>query len=568
MKVLENIKKFGRFLKLSSAVALLCFMATSCREDDGLSSGNPEIPEGMEEITFLIPDYNGNASQFGTRSNTTEDEGNMSNLYVIAFKYKEYTYDENNRRSEKTLAVEDRTVYPFLLNPEGVNFKVGDKNYKEFKVTLYPGLYKFAVVANLDRYLARANRIMDFTKEEDLKNITLNFYEDVPLIPLHLPMVCLPEEIKYKEKNADGSYSTEKKVLPVEIEENSTIASHPLLSIEKNNDKIICADMKFICSKVRYTILFDKTEDGISKNFGSAWIRFNVDDAINPFATNLKKQTIVVDGQTPDIYDSVNTLMVHGWTKDAATSSASGSASTIDDGETGDDAVGNGDGWSGETDSGENEEEQPEVVTYGWWTISLDRFKWHADGANYPTMPHYPDGQDLTPWDGTLDQWIASEQKVWQGVVYLPENIDPDKNKRTILEFPYHTKANSADDTEEKQGKENKKIILFGNPGEGQYGLSQTGTPENEIYGDEPIGDTSNDYSIGLKRNYMYDVVAKVVSPDIDEMDIRVFVSIIPWHEIDQSITDPDGNSESSSSESNYNSNVKDWNMNGSKSKW
>ncbi|MCH5235779.1 MAG: hypothetical protein J1E16_10835 [Muribaculaceae bacterium] len=544
MDILNYIKSsVGSFPRngviLCSMLIVLCSLS-SCSEKDNLSLEKNDNPEGMEEITLLIPDYDGSAAQFGTRDNTSPDEGNMSNLYVIAVKYVEFKYDERGNRidNDEYLPDEEKTAYSMLLNPEGVNFKVGDKNYKKFSFTLYPGKYRFGVVANLDLYLSRKNKISEFKSEADLNNITLNFYEDVPLLPLHLPMACLPENIKYKEYGSNE----EKSVKNVE---------YNLISIEKSTKdqvktKTICADMEFLCSKVRYTILFDKTPEGISEAFGSAWIRFNVDDDKKPFATKLSKQTKLFESADGNNFDGEHPLMMEGWT--AEEGAKQGTTETFDDSD-----------LYPQDDSDHS---------YAWWYMGINRYKWHSDGANYPTMPHYPDGQDLEAWSGTLNEWIESKQKVWQGIVYLPENLQTDINMRTVLEFPYHTKANSEDDTEEKASSENKKIILFDTINDKQYGLSSTGSNADEKYNDlnNPIQDVSQ-LSLGLKRNYMYDVVAKVVTPEIDEMDIRVFVSVIPWHEIDQNIQD-DGGVTSDTETQSLSENINQWQDNSSINQW
>ena len=518
----RRIKAPGTFFSkgiMGFFLFLLMLSFNSCSDRDvPLINEDDDVPEGMVGLSILIPDYEGNSAQFGTRAFNEEDEGNMSNLYVIAVKYAEYNYNEgSDTYVETVLDAKDRTVYTFSINPEGVIFNVGDQSYKRFNIALYPGKYRFGVLANVDRYIERKNHISEFTQESELDNITLNFYEDIPLIPLHLPMACLPNEIKYKvtTKDKDGK----------EISTDEGIKDPKgYVSIEKGKTTTIQATMKFLCAKVRYTILFDKSDNGISKAFGSSWIRFNVDDDKKPFATKLRKQTLLFPEAKGNNYDSKNTLMPEGYTSDK------GPRMTPTDGV----------GYA--TRDGEEVQAGDEDM-YAWWNMSINRFKWHeTEGANYPMTPHT---SVLEPWDDTLDKWIESKRKVWQGIVYLPENLDEDKGKRTILEFPYHTRANSEDDTPEVLAPENKKIILFGD-GETQYGLIEENKPTNDEkykYGDSKL--EGNDRAIGLQRNYMYDVVARVMNPDIDDMDIKVFVSVIHWHEIDQNIQDDGGDTAS-----------------------
>ena len=497
-------------------IFLLSFLQSCNDRDlpDDFGNIEFEVPDGMVRLSMLVPDYDGAYAQFGSRAFDISEEGYMTNLYVIAIKY--YNFDDNGSEIE----IKDESGKPspivntYALNPVGESFLVGEQKFHIFNMALYPGKYKFAVVANVDLYLSdRATKISDFHSEDDLKNLVLNFDSDIPLAPRHLPMVCLPENIRYKEKtttirtDSDGkvisstsSYS--ENLLGGVTDENpdnliSIGATSTVLQSEEIKENVIVARMNFLCSKVRYTILFDKT--GISSAFGSSWIRFYVDEQVKPWATNIRRQTKVVTESEGYNYDIDNPFITQSTT----------------------------DGYGTENSS---------------WTISLDRFYWHStEGSNYPLSPK----SNLTAWDGTTDNWVGKTQKVWQGVVYLPENTgretytvsDPEGNKNsqiipsTVLKFPYYSKDNNLDETPEiGHITDPKELWLFGNPTESKFeGLIDSG---------EDAGNYSSEEGkyMGLDRNYFYDVVAKVVNPDVKQMDIRVFVSILPWHEVDQSI--------------------------------
>ena len=533
------IRNLHQFLRMSSILGL-SFLLWNCQERDSFSE-NTEVPEGMQKITFLIPDYEGGAAQFGTRVFDVGEEGYMSNLYVVAVKYKEYAYvaekDETGNtiykrdiNNDKDLS-QDPQVYTFALNPVGTPFKVGENKYHSFNVTLYPGEYKFGVIANADLYLSRATNIAEFTKESQLQDIILNFKENTPLAPTHLPMVCMPEKIQY------GTNSSSKK--PVSSENNYVVP------VTKDNNVNIYADMTFLCSKVRYTLMFDKTEGGISEGFGSAWIRFNVDDKVKPWATNIRQQTQLVWGESKGEYtDDSGTYYTYN--PDQAFISS----------------------------SGVNDE------PYGLWTIGIDRYYWDAEeefvGRDTDITGHTFEGKDypktykseLIPWDGTTDEWIPRERKIWQGVVYLPENtgeivgidgITKTPIAKTVLKFPYHMRANSDDDTPEEQANNPKVISLFGNLNEEQFDK----TDDNGGY----IKSEPQVAFQGLERNFMYDVVARIVNPESD-MDIQVFVSVIPWHEIDQNFSEDWGSSNNNDAgqDSDLNAQAQDWQYNGSES--
>lgn len=487
-------------------IALMPFFS-SCINDD-VTFSEEKIPEGMTQISFILPDYEGNAAQFGTRAFNTAEEGYMSNLYVVAIKYENWDVSTGFDEITDDSGNKSPIVYTFALNPVGIKFEVGEKNYKLFNIALYPGKYKFGLVANVDLYLKRQKKISDFTKEEDLENIVLNFSEDTPLAPLHLPMACLPWEIQWSDKDHKKQKTKEEDYL---------------VPVLKGNETQIYADMQFLCSKVRYTILFDR--DGISSAFGNTWIRFNVDDTNRPTATNIRKQTKLVETSTGAEVDQVNYFVSH-----------------LDD---------------------DSEK--------GWWSMSIDRFKWSEEEVdNYPKKPT----SELDPWTGTTDDWIRQRQKVWQGVVYLPENdgdkyytSEEDENgeaqniehqiAKTILRFPFHTKANDLDDTPWVESPTPKEIILFGNDREEKYeGLDNSGEYSNSF----------GEYE-GLKRNYFYDVVAKVKNPDQD-MDIRIFISILPWHEIEQTIPNEDDLFNKDDSGTSQLNEDKYWNYNSSTGKW
>lgn len=520
-------------MKIKSYIKLLLWVAgcllgvsiiitlQSCTDKEEPVMDDPtddfKVPEGMTKINFMLPDYEYYGMQFGSRAFNIEEEGYMSNLYVVAIKY------ENFDPSSGYTPIKDEdgnaapVVYTFALNPVGIQFKVGETRYRLFNVALYPGKYKFGLVANVDLYLKRQKKISDFTKEEDLENIVLNFSEDTPLAPLHLPMACLPWDIQWSddEKDANGNAIHPKQKVSETDPENF------LVPVLKGKNTRIYADMTFLCSKVRYTILFDR--DGISSAFGNTWIRFNVDDLNKPTATNLRKQTKLVPDAQGALIDESNYFVSH-----------------LDD-----------------------------ESTPGWWNMSIDRFHWSDEGVDYPKSPK----SKLQPWEGSTEDWISQRQKVWQGVVYLPENnggsfFTDEKGEdgeikkiehqiaKTILRFPFHTKANDLDDTPWVESPTPKEIRLFGNDREEKF---------EGLIGE---GDNSGNYASsagnfqGLDRNYFYDVVALVKNPDQD-MDIRIFISILPWHEIDQTIPDEgvlhqdpdDGNS-------NIQTGAKDWNYN------
>lgn len=493
---------------------LFLLAASACQEKESPDlSFDEEVPEGMEKITILIPNVKGGAGQFGSRAFDPREEGYMSNLYIIAVKYKEYVYDENG--SFKENIVYPHRVYAFSLDPVGEDFQLSDdknnngqygqfgsdpaeKDYHSFNITLYPGEYRFGIVANVDLYLERATKISEFTREEQLDEIVLNFTESTPLAPPHLPMACLPNEIQYRRFDAGtGTFGA---ITNVDVKDEY------IVKIPKGASPQIFADMKFLCSKVRYTILFDKTANGISKAFGSSWIRFNVDDQNKPYAENIRRQTQLFKGGNSEVYDENNPIIPH-----------------YDD-----------------------------TFPSGRWSMNIGRYYWpgpdlsdnsKSHGNEGVAYPMTPDSQ-LEEWDGNTADWIPMEQKVWQGIVYLPENNGsniPNSGKdipKTELKFPYHTRINSLDETPEVEASTPKSITLFSDGDQKFEGTTNAGSYSNNANGN----------FTGLERGYFYDVVAHVTEPDVDQMKVRIFVSIINWHDVEQHIPGEDSLHQSSQS--------------------
>lgn len=552
------------------------------------------VPDGMEKITIRIPNYDGGAAQFGTKAFDPKEEGFMSNLYVVAIKcanvdddgfivanvdnkgelttgesYESGTIvlDETgekwnvvNKSTGQTLKEgvnpvdylipeAERRLYTYSVNAVGEDFKLvrvnkGETDYHTFNLALYPGLYRFGIIANADLYVWRTSKISEFTKEQDLRDLILYFSEDTPLTPMHLPMVCHPEEMKYQL----GQEDPETKKVVYETIRDVQDATHDVIPICHNYSTRVLATLKFLCAKVRWTILFDKTPGGISEAFGNSWIRFNVDDRYKPIATKIRRYTrLFINGEN-EAQGGNDALFIKSFS----------GASTADEG-----SNEKPDAFTGSTYNAQN----------GWWSMDINRYYWNEiENENYPMSPN----SELTLWDKSTDEWIPQKKKVWQGIVYLPENLETSSREQnphartTVLEFPYHTRLNDNDDTPEVEASEPKRIYLFGNDNEKRYeGLYGDREDYEGSDGDNYLtSEVTEDFL--LERNYFYDVVAKVVNPDDAEMEIQVFVSILPWHEIDQSI--PESSDDNAPKDTNtiidINAGVNPWHYNGSTSTW
>lgn len=463
------------FLKnkyLGFIICSLSLLMASCGSEGDINPGNPSKEEPAEEnaenqtrVALEVPVtyFTGQTSRGGEEVS----EGWLSNLYLIVIK------DGTPENASTGFNV-------YELDTSGTNPKIGDEEPTVFYVNLYPGTYRLYMIANFNKYLTRFTSISRLENEGDLKDIVLNFKYNMPLETSHLPMVCMPEEFSDNE----GYFADGKLTIPDFSISNGEADPTPRPQIR------IDAPLKFMCTKVRYTILYDNTVGGISQKFGNNSIRFIVNQSVDrPYVENIRKQTSLIFNRKADgIYDKNNFYIMDANDENRAT-----------------------------------------------WILNLNRYKFPENGAAYPESS----SDDLIPWeyDPDLRNWKKSEQRAWQGVVYLPEN-NPSAEEGytipdlTILKFPYVVEKYVGDDGEYEEIDMDtldevpcKSIQLFG------------GNNKEEHYGGDSSGkyDTSAmDNSLaskGLKRGYFYDVVAKVVNPDEKDLElfIQVKVSDNPW---------------------------------------
>ena len=110
---------------------------------------------------------------------------------------------------------------------------------------------------------------------------------------------------------------------------------------------------------------------------------------------------------------------------------------------------------------------------------------------------------------------MKEEKKVWQGVVYLPENSLSGNDFKTTLNFPfrYQKEGEPSPDKEEVHIEDAKIIRLFS---------------ENDIIKDKGEASVTNDLqSSNILRGKMYDVVAKIKNPDQNYLE--TVISIKDW---------------------------------------
>lgn len=233
--------------------ALLGLTATallpSCSDETGIFAPDPEPQEG---VVLRLPDFEGAVefarSRAGETSASSELEGTLQSLWLFVF--------EKNGDDWKLVT----TDYPKNLKDENtINGKLSssEEGYKDYSLTLPAGEFRFYLLANLDDYgisesdIKAIKKIEGTSGETGIKDLTLTF--SGPLTNGHLPMACM--SVVGTNKN------------PTQADQSISIAA--------GESKTIYADLSFLCAKVRYTVLFDNSENGISQDFGSKVAKFD-----------------------------------------------------------------------------------------------------------------------------------------------------------------------------------------------------------------------------------------------------------------------------------------------------
>lgn len=271
------MKTINRALKSVLIIVLGLFpilSLSSCINDaveDPATPGEPGInPDNEVELTIFLPE----ASYEKTRANYAhieEEEGRINDLYVVIFKinYSDGSIDTSDTR------------FPIVENIKGQpNFNDHvTSNYQTYKRTLKEGYYKFYVLANLEENI-RAKAPQDqkdkpdyyenlLKTEDGIRSLVLNFDGAVQFSKESgsLPMACLAENIRL----SPSDYATGVGNDPVQV----SVARHS-----------IYAPLTILCSKVRFTVLFDH------ESFSNAFPENDI-DVTNLRVNSLKQMTAV-----------------------------------------------------------------------------------------------------------------------------------------------------------------------------------------------------------------------------------------------------------------------------------
>ena len=261
-------------LNIIAAMALM-MTAAACVDDTDL----PEVAAPGTSVTIRIP--NPAAADAFARSRAEADSPANAGTNVGASGSS--PAPAASRAEEKDMDTEAKegsihSLWLLAYNTDNSDYNVIRQlqssgqlthEYSEYRIEFKPGTYRIYVVANLDEYIT--GEISTSTEESYLEKLILNFSPDkLPNTTDGLPMACLPAQVD----GADPDLG--------------------IITVEAGTTKTIQTDLTFLCAKVRYTILFDNSEGGFSREaFGSSAVTFNTASL-----TGVRKET--------PLYSSVN----------------------------------------------------------------------------------------------------------------------------------------------------------------------------------------------------------------------------------------------------------------------
>ena len=243
-------------LNIIAAMALM-MTAAACVDDTDL----PEVAAPGTSVTIRIP--NPAAADAFARSRAEADADSPANAATNVGASGSSPAPAASRAEEKDMDTEAKegdihSLWLLAYNTDNSDYNVIRQlqssgqlthEYSEYRIEFKPGTYRIYVVANLDKYIT--GEISASTEESYLEKLILNFSPDkLPNTTDGLPMACLPAQV---DGATDGN-----------------------ITVEAGKTKEILTDLTFLCSKVRYTILFDNSEGGFSREaFGASTVTFN-----------------------------------------------------------------------------------------------------------------------------------------------------------------------------------------------------------------------------------------------------------------------------------------------------
>lgn len=242
-------KSFSNILLLT--VLLLTVLTAGCSDD----ISDDRKGHGEESVLLMIP----TPHLEGTRAedaalNETMNEGHISSLWFYAF-------PADGTAADNRVAVD--------LTPSDSKLT---HDYRQEEVRVKAGKYRVYMVANIEG-------LNGDSSEDAIKTASIEYSTSkMPNTTDGLPMACLPEEVKVGETTPE-------------------VVADGIVTVENGKQTTLWIDLTFLCAKVRYTLLFDKSASGFSHEaFGSQALTFTGLEKVS----GVRSVTSVTDANTPD----------------------------------------------------------------------------------------------------------------------------------------------------------------------------------------------------------------------------------------------------------------------------
>lgn len=242
-------KSFSHILLLT--VLLLTVLTAGCSDD----ISDDRKGHGEESVLLMIP----TPHLEGTRAedaalNKTMNEGHISSLWFYAF-------PADGTDADNRVAVD--------LTPSDSKLT---HDYRQEEVRVKAGKYRVYMVANIEG-------LNGDSSEDAIKAASIEYSTSkMPNTTDGLPMACLPKEVKVGETTPE-------------------VVADGIVTVENGKQTTLWIDLTFLCAKVRYTLLFDKSAAGFSHEaFGSQALTFTGLEKVS----GVRSVTSVTDANTPD----------------------------------------------------------------------------------------------------------------------------------------------------------------------------------------------------------------------------------------------------------------------------
>lgn len=301
MKTKNFLSRFSAAALL--AAALIPAALTSCSSDSEPTPAPDPIPEGMAQInlSFATPAMGvetraGNISDNDQNIEADTDEANIKSLWLYIFKQDaentsnytlSYAFDCTNRIAATNVLTYQQVA---LGAASGSGYVEG--------LAVTPGTYRFFMVANLESYLSTTDAskytpavsgvVTDALKNvtiSDIQNIALSMYENNSI---KLKTTDLPMGMNYDEVQLQSA--------------GSATLSNGNVTITSGSTSIVC-DMTFLCSAVRYTFIYDKSD--FSWNYSKFdFTSLKLNNIVDGYKFTEKKElTAAANDQNVDLID-------------------------------------------------------------------------------------------------------------------------------------------------------------------------------------------------------------------------------------------------------------------------